>query len=55
MMKLTPIAVIRGASRGACRSGLYAMNSIDALMKPQVSIVSTSVAITIGTVSEPCP
>ena len=38
MMKLTPIAVISGASRGAPRSGRYATNSIVALSEPHASI-----------------
>jgi hypothetical protein len=55
MMKLTPIAVISGASRGAPRNGRYATNSIAALIEPQASIVRTSVAKTIRTVTGPCP
>ena len=55
MMKLTPIAVISGASRGAPRSGRYATNSIVALIEPQASIARISVAKTIGIVTMPWP
>ena len=55
MMKLTPIAVISGARRGALRNGLYAMRSIDALSSPHASIVSTRVASAIGIVTAPWP
>ena len=37
-----PIAVISGASRGAPRSGRYAIRSIVALISPQAAIATTS-------------
>jgi hypothetical protein len=37
-----PMAVISGASRGALRSGLYAILSTVTLMRPQPSIATTS-------------
>ena len=38
-----PTAVISGASRGACRSGLYAMRSIEALNSANPVMITTSV------------
>ena len=43
-MKDTPTAVINGASRGAWRSGLYAMRSIEALTNANTGIVIASVS-----------
>ncbi len=41
-MKDTPTAVISGASRGALRSGLYAMRSINAFATAKTGMVTAS-------------
>ncbi len=43
-MNDTPTAVISGARRGALRSGLYAIRSIDALIMANIGIVTASVS-----------
>ena len=47
-----PMAVIRGASRGAFRNGLYAMRSTVTLIRPQPSI-ATARATRIAGSTEP--
>ncbi len=41
-MNDTPMAVMRGASRGACRSGRYANRSMTTPTTPMISIVTTN-------------
>ena len=47
-MNDAPIAVISGASRGALRSGLYAMSSTVTLSSPQKAMQMRSATITSG-------
>ena len=48
-MNETPMAVIRGARRGAFRSGLYARRSITTPTRPMMLIVITNVAASVTT------